>query len=202
GFDKTQKYIGFYLKDTIYTLGVYMAIYKLGGTPVPLTNSMSLMDSYQRMDDVNFNILLTDDVSEDVKKLSTRIRVIKLPQINKTDIKKEKLKYHVPFPHIVNLLPTSGTTGKPKKVQVTLKNLNWIMREYQKHYDLDSSSRMLCMTDYSWDVSMPEIMAPIYIGATSFVLPKNLTGLQKTSRLAEFTKKYSLTFLSLSPSYT
>ncbi|HEO6599186.1 TPA: AMP-binding protein [Streptococcus agalactiae] len=202
GFDKTQKYIGFYLKDTIYTLGVYMAIYKLGGTPVPLTNSMPLMDSYQRMDDVNFNILLTDDVSEDVKKLSTRIRVIKLPQINKTDIKKEKLKYHVPFPHIVNLLPTSGTTGKPKKVQVTLKNLNWIMREYQKHYDLDSSSRMLCMTDYSWDVSMPEIMAPIYIGATSFVLPKNLTGLQKTSRLAEFTKKYSLTFLSLSPSYT
>lgn len=197
-----NKFVAFYLKDTLYTLCIYIGIYKAGAIPVPLTNSMEITESYQRMDDIDVCAILTDENKINRKKLKTDIEIIELPQIEEIRKEQATLKFNNGFPHTVNLLPTSGTTGKPKKVQVTLENLNWIMREYRKNYGLDERSRMLYITDYSWDVSMPEIMAPIYIGLTSFTFPKDLTGIQKTKKLAEITKQHQLTFLALSPSYT
>lgn len=72
---------------------------------------------------------------------------------------------------------TSGTTGKPKGVQISHDNLlsytNWMMEA--EAFDLPEKPQMLAQAPYSFDLSVMYWAPALAMGGTMFALPRDLT---------------------------
>ncbi|NGM15230.1 amino acid adenylation domain-containing protein [Verrucosispora sp. CWR15] len=60
---------------------------------------------------------------------------------------------------------TSGSTGVPKGVQVTHRAIMNRLRWGLAHFDVGAEDRVLLSTTASFDVSVPELFAPLQVGA-------------------------------------
>ncbi len=69
---------------------------------------------------------------------------------------------------------TSGTTGKPKGVQITYNNLesfcNWMLSDF----DLGEEQRFLCQAPFSFDLSVMDIYPALLTGGTLVPMDKKI----------------------------
>jgi len=82
------------------------------------------------------------------------------------------------------VLFTSGSTGRPKGVAVSHRNLTAYLRWYATYYRLTPADRTLGHTRYGFDLSVPELFAPLITGGVLVLAdpdrrtdPRHLTGL-------------------------
>ena len=66
------------------------------------------------------------------------------------------------------IMYTSGSTGRPKGVMVEHGSLLNTLRWFISRYGLDQHSRVLMMSEYSFDVSVEEIFGALLTGATLY----------------------------------
>ncbi len=73
---------------------------------------------------------------------------------------------------------TSGTTGKPKGVQISHNNLlsytNWMITD--KSFNINQKPQMLAQAPYSFDLSVMHWAPALALGGTLFALPKEILG--------------------------
>jgi D-alanine--poly(phosphoribitol) ligase subunit 1 len=69
------------------------------------------------------------------------------------------------------LLFTSGTSGSPKGVPVSKRNISSFFRHYQIHYDFNEQDRFLQPYELSFDVSVFSIFAAWNAGACVYCVP-------------------------------
>ncbi|MBF0778635.1 AMP-binding protein [Streptococcus cuniculi] len=70
--------IPFYLIRSEYVLPVVLGIMKAGKIPLPITNSLDLGKSLERVKDVEFDTIICDEVAD----VSLNINVLEIPQYN------------------------------------------------------------------------------------------------------------------------
>jgi amino acid adenylation domain-containing protein len=82
------------------------------------------------------------------------------------------------------VLFTSGSTGRPKGVAVSHRNLTAYLRWFTGHYQLGAGDRALGYVRYGFDLSVPELYAPLISGGAIVLAdperradPRHLTGL-------------------------
>ncbi len=93
---------------------------------------------------------------------------------------------------------TSGTTGSPKGVQITHKNLNSFMLAFKDlKYTIDSSDRCLQMFDLTFDLSVVSYLAPLQNGACIYTLGSNNI---KYLEVLKVMTRHKLTFSLMVPS--
>lgn len=76
----------------------------------------------------------------------------------------------------VMVVHSSGTTGRPKKVHYSFKNLQWALMAYRTIYQLDINSRILFSLPFHYCYSViPCCLAPMMHGKTTIILPEGGT---------------------------
>src|SRR5439155_7190223 len=86
------------------------------------------------------------------------------------------------------VLFTSGSTGRPKGVAVTPGNVTAYLRWFAVHYGLGPADRTLGHINYGFDLSVPELFAPLVTGGAVVLAdparradPRHLTELARSA---------------------
>ncbi|RLK62677.1 long-chain fatty acid--CoA ligase [Atopobacter sp. AH10] len=104
------------------------------------------------------------------------------------DYRENKLAY---------IIHTSGTTGKPKGVCATRKNLNYIMKACQSFAPVEEGDCYLFSTRNTFDVSITELFGFLYHAGSVYVYSVKNKNFYK--ELPGLIQRFSITHVALSP---
>ncbi|MGD0603556.1 MAG: amino acid adenylation domain-containing protein [Streptosporangiaceae bacterium] len=139
-----------------------LGILKAGAAYVPIDPAAPLARAAELCDDAAVRLVLTHrHHAARMDGLAVPVRVVpgggetslgRLPPITPGDL--------------AYILFTSGSTGRPKGVAVSHRNLTAYLRWFAGHYELGASDRALGYVRYGFDLSVPELYAPLISGGT------------------------------------
>ncbi len=100
--------------------------------------------------------------------------------------------------NIAYVIYTSGSTGKPKGVQVPHGAVANLMASMAKKPGMNKDDVLVCVTTYSFDLSVPDLYLPFYVGARTVFVRTEIAadGIQ----LAKILKETNATFMQATPS--
>ncbi|USQ86440.1 amino acid adenylation domain-containing protein [Streptomyces phaeoluteigriseus] len=100
--------------------------------------------------------------------------------------------------HAAYVIYTSGSTGGPKGVQVSHRSIMNRLKWGLAHFDVGVEDRVLLSTSASFDVSVPELFAPLQVGAAVVVARPD--GRRDPAYLAELIRRERVTGADFVPS--
>ncbi|MGB8944358.1 MAG: amino acid adenylation domain-containing protein, partial [Streptomyces sp.] len=100
--------------------------------------------------------------------------------------------------HAAYVIFTSGSTGGPKGVQVTHRSIMNRLAWGLSHFDVTAEDRVLLSTSASFDVSVPELFAPLQVGAAVVIARPD--GRRDPAYLAELIQREQVTGADFVPS--
>ena len=170
----------------------YLAILKCGGTYLPIDPKWPS----ERLREVIGQSQLTKVISPN--SLTFPDHVIKFDLEGQREIPLEDLNPTLVHPQLpAYLLFTSGSTGKPKGILVPHKALLNHFLWTQSNFTLSQDTKMLQMTELTFDVSLSEFHT-IFAGGTLHILPEPIK--KDPVKFFEYVFKNKITHIQLVPS--
>jgi amino acid adenylation domain-containing protein len=96
------------------------------------------------------------------------------------------------------VLFTSGTTGVPKGVALTNKNLSYILADAKDRFAYDGRSRLIWSTNWTFDASLIELHGWAAFGAMLVIIASD--PMASYTSLPQLQKRYPISHLFVSPS--
>lgn len=99
--------------------------------------------------------------------------------------------------HVMYMISTSGTTGKPKLVVTQHQSFSSAVQANRSRLQMDASSRVLQFTDYCFDACLEEIFTVLVAGGC-ICIPSDH---DRLSDIAGFIKRHNVTWAAFTPSF-
>jgi D-alanine--poly(phosphoribitol) ligase subunit 1 len=162
----SERLVGFLIHDDLatYCSAIALLFTKFGFVPIdpahPFDRNVSMIEQAE------IRTLLSSLNDEKIEAYcdSQGIKFIKTSELHNSDV-------HLPLPQVLEtdiayLLFTSGSTGVPKGVPISRRNLYEFMNAFfVLGYDIKPTDRVLQMFDMTFDLSLMSYLAPLCRGA-------------------------------------
>ena len=189
---ETEKIVGLIANDDIETYASILALWFEGKAYVPLSSETPVDRNKSIIDRAGLKTFLDSSENAFLKELKV-IETKKLPE-NSINL----LPKNTECNELVYMLFTSGTTGKPKGVPITRKNLTTFISAFEEmEFALTEEDRFLQMFELTFDLSVMSYLVPLLKGACVYTIPKDKI---KYSYIYELMEEQALTVALMVPS--
>ncbi|MCL5029598.1 MAG: AMP-binding protein [Bacteroidetes bacterium] len=168
----SEKLIGILTNDDIETYCSVFGILYAGKGFVPINPNHPFERNISVIKQSGLKVILASNGNNSFQKFAAKenIKLISTKKLPPASINLE-----VPIideNNIAYVLFTSGSTGIPKGVQLTMKNLKEFVNNFFKlGYKIDKSDRFLQMFEMTFDLSIICYVIPLCIGACVYTVP-------------------------------
>jgi len=188
-----QQYIGLVTNDDIETYASIFALWLEGKAYIPLHALQPADRSAEIIEQVNIKTILDSEGKAEFSEVATVHTSALQNAIGSLD----NLSAFSDDTDIY-ILFTSGTTGKPKGVTITRKNMAAFTEAFWKTgISLDENDKCLQCFDLTFDVSVQSYLMPLLKGACVYTIPTHKIKYTYTYELLE---DHQLTFGAMAPS--
>jgi long-chain acyl-CoA synthetase len=172
--------VGFMLPTSAMCPMAMIATWMLGRTSVPLNYLLSENDLAYVINDAELDTVITVGPMLDMfGELPPNVNALRLDQLNFKGLPRPRISKKRPDDHVAALLYTSGTSGKPKGVMLTSKNLASNVRQCVEWANFTNKDIMLGVLPqfHSFGLTVLTIL-PLTVGCkvinTARFMPKKI----------------------------
>lgn len=188
----TGKNIGLVANDDLETYASIFAIWIEGFAYVPLHPQQPIERSQEIIKQAEVSLLLDSNsklIFPSIRTIETKKIRSGIMNIKTKDVSDDSLAY---------ILYTSGSTGIPKGVQITRKNVGAFMKSFREiGLQINEYDRCLQCFDLTFDVSVQSYLVPLTKGACTYTIPHDQI---KYSYVYGLLEDHQLTFGAMAPS--
>lgn len=185
------------IKHSISTIISIFGVLKSGNTYVPVGYDAPKEKKEYIQKESNCSFLITDNIENSFELPYIYIKDDILRKI--LTFREKSIEYTLETPAKYSyILFTSGSTGMPKGVRISLDNLGYILENMQQICPVTSDSVYCFSTPYTFDVSVTEIFGWLYGHGSVVVF--DLANFNKFKNLINLIDMYSITHMAASPS--
>ncbi len=199
--------VGIVTTDSIETYAAIVAAWFMGMAYVPLHPKNPDDRNRTIIQEADIDLVLTSNAGcRNFESYGLPFRVVETDQ--RTELRPDFSSGHGPVEATVEkewnaddllyILFTSGSTGVPKGVPITYRNIQVFLDSYNAlGFRCDSSDRFLQMFDLTFDVSIASYLVPLLLGACVYTVPAEGVKYMNVYKLLH---KYEISFASIVPS--
>ena len=177
------------MNNSIETIIAILGIWRIGAGYVPIDPDYPVTRKDEIKSDCHSCITITNIADE---LLDGKV------YINELMVEGMKSDYYETAPeNIAYVLYTSGTTGKPKGIMVTQKNVCSYIESFNAEFSTNTETKILQQGTYTFDVFVEEVFPTLSTGGTVVVYPKK--GGFDFEDLCNYMNDHNVTIISCSP---
>ncbi|MFK7802578.1 MAG: amino acid adenylation domain-containing protein [Anaerolineae bacterium] len=173
---KPNEPVGICMNRSVDMVISMLAVMASGGAFVPLDPTFPRDRLAHMLEDSNMKILISEgDLLNALPIFQGRLIV---PNRDREDIFRQPVtapKTSSRFDDTAYIIYTSGSTGKPKGVQVPHRAVTNFMLTMQATPGLTEDDILTAVTTISFDISVLEIMLPLFVGGKLIIAPQEAT---------------------------
>ncbi len=164
--------VGIWADDTFAPYASILATWFTRNFYVPINPSFPLSRNLNIIQQSGLRTLLVSE--EKIPTLPKEFRQLEILPVSLKSKRETSTVKEIPEGDendFVYLLFTSGSTGVPKGVPISVKNLTSFLQEILRIYDFHSGDRFLQMFDLTFDLSVFSYAVPWLVGASTHIVP-------------------------------
>ncbi|MGE7908212.1 amino acid adenylation domain-containing protein [Lysinibacillus xylanilyticus] len=190
GYD-TKQPIGLSFDRNSYQFVAILAVMKMGGCFVVVDKKYDVNRKKEIIEMAEMKYILSD---EDFSVPSSEIQVINIQNLQLDDTKTlSSSPTVIPDPKsLMNIVFSSGTTGRPKGIQMTYENFSLLHKNID-FLEVTNDSKILSITNYTFDVFLTAISFMLYNGAIIVLADEEM--ILNSNKLARYAQEKGVTHI-------
>jgi polyketide synthase PksJ len=195
-----QSAIAIYFERSLELIISFLAVMKLGRAYIPIDKDVAPIQLKHILHEARVNLVLSmSEIADKIAKITFETQTKLLIIDKNNEILQEKHSNLPSFPatELAYILYTSGTTGKPKGVQISHKSIVNLLFSMAKILAVNEKDVLLGITPLTFDLSVPDLYLPLVMGGT-LVLASPMARFNP-HEIIQYIANYQVTLMQATP---